>query len=208
MKLLCEALSVEKSFEWFMQSSEFRIWSEAKSSKLWLQGEHCSGKTVILSHILRSLSQPIFRPDEQDVASVFCSFEDSEIAIVASLTFQLLQNSEVRAKIARTKFPISAFEQHEKGNPLQQFWVLLKESIAAVGNSNTPTVLIIDGVDHLKPSARYTFLSNLNKLARDVDIKVLISSEDNSALREALGNYSTIDREKERRSEYNISTTR
>ena len=70
-----------------MDSSEYRVWKQASSAKLWVHGEHGDGKIVLTYYILRSLSLDLRLGDEQDVVSIFCSSKDSEVGVVASLVY-------------------------------------------------------------------------------------------------------------------------
>ena len=153
-----------------------------------------------MSYILGSLSQNTSLLGEQDLVSIFCSGNDSEEGMVASIALQLLQN-KVRAKASQSKFPIPRFQPDDGRSYFNRLlWGLLKMLITA----SPETVLIIDGIDKLYFPVRSSFLDRFGKLENEdatISMRVLISSENNDDIRNALGHYSSIDREKERRGE-------
>lgn len=199
-KQLCESSDIEPSLKWFINSSEYQFWNQADSARLWLLGEHCDGKTVIMSYILKSLSRDTQHVDEKDFASIFCSCDDSEEGVVASLVLQLLQN-KVRAKVSRSRFPISTFQSGDSRAGFNRLlWGLLTTLITA----SRKTVLIIDGIDELDPPIRSSLLNKFGKFEKEVrprGMRVLISSKNTHDIQSALSHYSSIDREKERRGE-------
>ncbi|OBT95600.1 hypothetical protein VE01_05937 [Pseudogymnoascus verrucosus] len=175
MKELCKSSSIRSSVKWLIDSSEYRVWKSASSARLWLHGEHGDGKTVIMSYIFRSLSRYALYPD--GIASVFCSCNDSEEGVVASMALQLLRNKN-RAKDWRLTVPLTKFQPEDGG-----------------------VVLIIDGIDKIDFLVRSSFLDIFNKLEKNprAGIRVLISSEKRDDIQSALRHYPSIDREKERR---------
>lgn len=199
-KQLCKSPDIELSLRWFLDSSEYRLWKSNDSSNLWLHGEHGDGKTVVMSYVLSSLSRDKFQMDEQGIASIFCSCNDSEEGVVASLVLQLLQN-----KGSPSKRPIPTFRPgYERPDFNHLLWGLLKVLIIA----SPGIVLIIDGIDKLELLARTSFLGRLNRLVVDgagmdtYRLRVLISSGYSDYMRSALAYCLRIDREKERRGEW------
>ncbi|KAG8350059.1 hypothetical protein FVEN_g11795 [Fusarium venenatum] len=198
---LCESPDIEQSMAWFIESPEYRVWTGLRSARLWLQGTSGDGKTVIMSYILRSLHQPSLQTDKPDIASAFCSSEDSEAGIVASLATQLLKQNKGRAKAVQTGFPIKKFEQcREPWELTRLLWELLVASVKAT--TQLETVFFVDGIDALYDSVRSSFLRNFNMLQEQVapsPIRVLVSSTVDENTKHTLAHYSSIDREKERR---------
>ncbi|KFZ01516.1 hypothetical protein V500_00731 [Pseudogymnoascus sp. VKM F-4518 (FW-2643)] len=198
-KQLCELCEIGPSLNWFMNSSEYRYWKQGPESRLWQNGEQGDGKTVIMSYILRSQLQETLLVDEGLYhVSIFCSGNDSEEGVAASIAFQLLQYGG-QAKVSRSNFPISNFQLG--GGRLdfnRLLWMLLSRLII-----NSPQViLIIDGIDKLDFPVRSSFLDRFGKLERDVmgsHMRVLISSTNNDGIQNSLSHYSSIDREEERR---------
>jgi Cdc6-like AAA superfamily ATPase len=196
-KELCESSNIEPSLEWFKDNPEFRAWIRAHSAKLWLHGENGDGKTVIMSYVLRRLSR--YTPESEGTASIFCSCNDSEEGVVASIVLQLLRNKD-HAKDSRLTFPITKFQPGD-GRPgfNRLLWGLFARLI-----ETSRVVLIIDGIDKLDFSVRSSFLDKFDLLERDgtrAGIRVLISSKTRDDIQSALRHYSSIDREKERRGE-------
>ncbi|KFY69520.1 hypothetical protein V496_00173 [Pseudogymnoascus sp. VKM F-4515 (FW-2607)] len=196
-KQLCKSPDIKLSLGWFLDSSEYRIWKSASSSNLWLHGEHGDGKTVVMSYVLSSLSRDKFQTDEQGIASIFCSCNDSEEGVVASLVLQLLQN-----KGSPSKLPIPTFRPgYERPDCNHLLWGLLKVLIMA----SPGIVLIIDGIDKLELPARTSFLDRFDKLETGGagmgmhQLRVLISSGNSDHMRSAPSHCLSIDRERERR---------
>jgi Cdc6-like AAA superfamily ATPase len=206
VKQLCETTDIEQSLKWFVESQEYKVWTQASSAKLWVHGEPGDGKTVLMSYILRSLSQGILPAYQQDIASIFCSSNDTEVGIIASLVCQLLKGNKVRAKAAQKYLPITEFEQCEQsGGPRGLLWRLLRLLITATDDSET--VFVIDAIDKLGPHVRSSFLGGFLRVQNDIgaqsaDMRVIISSLMIEDVQSALSNYSRIDREMERRGGY------
>jgi NACHT domain len=203
VKKLCGSSGIGKSLEWLTASSEYQVWNRTGSAKLWLHGVSGDGKTVAMSYVLRCLSQDTLEAKLQDVASVFCSYGDSEMGIVSCLASQLLLKNKDRAKRTRKDFPISKFRQCSgMRDSTQLLWKLLEASITLV--QGFETALIIDGIDKLDSNTRSSFLANLAKFAVKETTRVLVSSKTDKDIQHALNDYSSIDREKERRGELAI----
>ncbi|KAK1237933.1 hypothetical protein MKX08_002512 [Trichoderma sp. CBMAI-0020] len=173
-----ELSDIEESLEWFVKSSEYRVWKQADASKLLIHGQRGDGKTVVMSYVLKSLNLEHQFGRQRDVASIFCSSENSELEMVSSLACQLLQKNNIRTAIARQIAPIPKFDQ---GVHLSDLWNLLK---SVIETTERETIILIDGqeVD-----------------GREIPMRVLISSETRGDIMKEFGHYSTIDREKERR---------
>ncbi|KAI1171350.1 hypothetical protein F4777DRAFT_565724 [Nemania sp. FL0916] len=201
-KQLCQSRDITDSLEWFLESSEYRAWASRVSTKLWLRGEPGDGKTVLITYILQDLSLDVQHGREYDFAAVFCSSEDSESIIIASLASQLLQKNNVRAHAAQMEFPITKFERCNDRDVFKQLlWGLLR--LLAISEDNYAPLLVIDGLDKLSLSTRRSFLGGLNRIEeqdkKDAYMRVLISSQTQEDIKRALTHYLSIDREKERR---------
>lgn len=195
-KELYKSSSIRSSVKWLIDSSEYRVWKSASSARLWLHGEHGDGKTVIMSYILKSLSRYSRYPD--GIASVFCSGNDSEEGVVASMALQLLRNKN-RAKDWRLAFSLKNFQPcYGRLEFNRLLWELLTRLIEDGG-----VVLIIDGIDKLDFSVRSSFLDIFDKIEKNrrAGMRVLISSEIRDDIQSAIGHYPSVDREKERRGE-------
>lgn len=194
-----ESSEIEESLEWFVNSSEYRVWKQADSSKLLIHGQRGDGKTVVMSYVLKSLDLKHQFGRQRDVAAVFCSSENSELEVLSSIVYQLLQKNNIRTKAVRKIAPISKFEPNVQ---LNDVWDLLKCSVTAAVAFET--IFIIDGIDKLDKRVRSSFLDNFNRIEREIDIKsirmrILFSSETIDDIMSKLAHYSVIDREKERR---------
>ncbi|XEU94786.1 hypothetical protein FSHL1_000070 [Fusarium sambucinum] len=201
VKQLCELPDIEQDMAWLIESQEYRVWKRSSSAKLWLQGTPGDGKTVIMSYILRSLRQTPLQTDRLDIASIFCSSEDSEAGIVASLVTQLLEKNKDRAKAVQIKFPITELEECGKSlKSTQPLWKLLVASVKAT--TQLEAVFLVDGIDELDADVRSSFLENFHMLEEQVaptSLRVLIYSKVGKDTERVFAHYSTIDREKERR---------
>lgn len=193
-----ESSDIEESLEWFVNSSEYRVWKQAHSSKLLIHGQRGDGKTVVMSYVLKCLDLEHQFGRQRDVASIFCSSMNSELEMVSSLVCQLLPKNNIRTTVARQIFPIPKLEQ---GVHLSNLWNLLKSIIETTEHE---IILLIDGIDKLDERVRSSFLRNFHQIGPEVDgtkipMRVLISSETRGDIMEEFAHYSTIDRENERR---------
>lgn len=194
-KKLFESSNIEPSLKWFKDSTEYANWRVAEGAKLWLHGERGDGKTVIMSYILTNPSH------KRNSASIFCTFNDSEEGMVASIVLQLLRNEDF-AKAYQSEFPNSRIRL--SGGPLgfiHNLWVLLTSLI----RHSSCLSLIIDGIDILDSTVRSSFLGRLGTLQNElkrINFRVLISSTKTDEIQSALSHYQGIDREKGRRGEY------
>jgi Cdc6-like AAA superfamily ATPase len=158
-----ESSDLEESLEWFVNSSEYRVWKQADSSKLLIHGQSGDGKTVVMSYVLKSLDLEHQFARQRDIASIFCSSENSELEMVSSLTCQLLQKNNIRTTVARRTVPISKIEQ---GVQLSDLWNLLKSIIET---TELETILLIGGIDKLDERVRSSFLRNFHQIGQEVD---------------------------------------
>lgn len=151
-----------------------------------------------MSYIRRSLLQDTIHASKKDLVSIFCTCNDSEEGVVASIALQLLQ-SKVRAKVLQSELPLLRFQLCDKRLDINRhLWGLLSMLIRA----SPDIVVIIDGIDKLDSAVRSSFLDRFGKLEEEaaiIGMQVLISSEKNDDIQSALSHYSSIDREKERR---------
>jgi hypothetical protein len=155
--------------------------------------------------VLKSLKKR-YHPKEWDVASIFCSSNDSEVGLVTSLAFQLIKTNDDRAQVVQAKMPITNIQKDERID--QEFernmWQLLATSIMA--GPNYETIIIIDGLDTLSVHKRSSFLDNFLKIQKHVQqsttIRVFISSRTYPDIEEALAHYSSIEKDKERKGKH------
>lgn len=194
-----ESSEFEESLEWFVNSSEYRVWKQAHSSKLLIHGQRGNGKTVVMSYVLKCLDLEHQFGWQRDVATIFCSSESSELEVLlSSIVYQLLQKNNIRTTVARHAFPIPKLEQ---GVHLNDLWNLLKSIIETTEHE---TIILIDGIDKLDERVRSSFLRNFHQIGQEVNgtkipMRVLISSETRGDIIKEFAHYSNIDREKERR---------
>jgi Cdc6-like AAA superfamily ATPase len=183
------------------------MWKEKEQCTfLWLHGRPGDGKTITASYVIKNLWRHYGYAKDWDIASIFCSRDDCETGLVASLAFQLIQKNYLRAQVAQTKIPITNFQGNRLSDkePIRELWLLLEASIVAA--SAYETVVIIDRVDVLRPDIRSSFLSNLVGLEKRIQsktiIRVLISSRPYRDIGQTLAHYSSIEKGKERKGEY------
>jgi Cdc6-like AAA superfamily ATPase len=183
-----------------MDSFEYNQFRGSYSGRLWLHGEQGDGKTVIMSYVLRNLSSNHHYTDKEDIASIFCSCNDSEEGVVASIAIQLLKN-KFRPNAPLSNFPVSTFQP---GHGRLDFNHLLWRLLTGLIRANPTAIFIIDGIDKLNFPVRSSFLDRFCKFEEELastKMRVLISSEKKDDIQNALSHFSSIDREKERRGE-------
>ncbi|KAF5025153.1 hypothetical protein F66182_2728 [Fusarium sp. NRRL 66182] len=88
----------EASAEWILNREEFGAWlSSPASSFLWLNGTQGSGKSVIVSKIIRVIQETILEPGISALAYHYCRFSNSSslspYSLVGSIIGQLLKQS-------------------------------------------------------------------------------------------------------------------
>ncbi|RDW84011.1 uncharacterized protein DSM5745_04337 [Aspergillus mulundensis] len=189
----------EEPLEWFISSLEFQVWQrEDGPALLWLHGLPSSGKTVIMSYVLARLPRYLGHKNNFDSAAAFCNCYYSEELVVASLVLQLAETRNDAQGIMATAKPMPP--SPTQTDLVQYLWSLLTCMITEAPLRET--ILLLDGIDHLKPDVRASFLQNFRRLERQAHssatIRVLCTSKPYPDLQEALSHYVSIDRERER----------
>lgn len=135
-----------------------------------------------------------------DFATISCSGDQSENAILASLIHQLASKSKIRA---RSTGPIlKSFDDSICGAKLSNhLWRLLETMVK--GAPDCETVFLLDDIDRLENDTRPTFIRKLleleeNATASGAVIRVLVSSRSFSNIQETLGRFKHIRPNKER----------
>lgn len=199
---LREIPHLESSLEWFLKDPEYLRWSGGTPwSFLWLHGGPGAGKTVIMSYLLHELPKKFGYADHWDIAAAFCRPGDTELGLVASLAFQLLEN---RVQDMQRVLPLSELVQ-DPSIDVRQIWMLLDAAISEC--SNRDTLFLIDGVDALENDDRASFLKNLDCFGNRINlfasatakVRVLISSRSYADLSDMFGELPNIEPGRERR---------
>lgn len=183
-----------------MDSVEYEKFAKLYSRRLWLHGEHGDGKTIIMSYVLINLPWNRLYAEKENIASIFCSRNDSEEGVVASIAIQLLKN-KFHPNTPLSNFPISRFQP---GHGRLDFNHLLWRLLTGLIRANPQAIFIIDGIDKLNFPVRSSFLDRFYRFEEELGstrMRVLISSDKNDDIQNALSYFPSIDRERERRGE-------
>lgn len=197
----CGDPATKKSLEWLTKSPEYEMWENSKDgASLWLHGPPGNGKTFAAAYILKNPTRPLIYTKKRVVASIFCSSNDSDLGLVTSLALQLIPDNEDQIYTFQNNMAITKSQKYSQTTERLgiYIWKLLETLIMA--RSKDEVVIIIDGIDQLRPSLRTAFLENFcaleTKLERSVVIRTLISSRQYPDIKGILGHYPMIERDK------------
>ena len=134
---------------WFLESSEFKEWSNRCPSTLWCPGIPGSGKTIIASLVVDHLTEAKGYNDNVGIAYVYCSYLDqyqqTAVNLVGAMLRQLLVKKIEKAGDISGEV-LSIYQRHSQGRTrplLRELTDLLVGQLAIYER----TYLIIDALD-------------------------------------------------------------
>lgn len=199
-----------RDFEWFFESPEFVQWQSHNSEFLWLFGIPDSGKTVLSLLLWDRLRLNRRFNNRDDLLVFFCpptntmdpTPEMQIVRILSTLLGQLLRMSSKRLELVAKECPFPHV-QSQKVPCLDDLWEIFSTSVTVL--LERKITIIIDGIDAVRSQeARQSFLNNLKVLRAEVisrgvaGFKIFIASRPFEDIKEELGDFLSIEKDKER----------
>ncbi|KAH7411469.1 hypothetical protein BKA64DRAFT_704576 [Cadophora sp. MPI-SDFR-AT-0126] len=178
--------------DWFLSCKEFANWRESKSSLLWLSGFPGSGKTILMSTLIDFIQKDHDTKHQALLAYFYCDFRNPETRDPLNLAGSLL--AQICFKIGSYPASLdSAFDRCKlSGSPYDKRISLgiITEIFLEITSERCVTVLV-DGLDECEK--RQDILDFFQKLGTKRSyLNVLISSRDETDIREALSDFQRI----------------
>ncbi|KAI2617477.1 hypothetical protein GGR54DRAFT_208663 [Hypoxylon sp. NC1633] len=177
--------------EWFLQSEQYHEWRDRGGSNLWLSGFPGSGKTVLLSTIIRDLTiwaqQDKGRPA---IAYFYCDFRNSGTQYLANLlgsvVRQVILNDGHIPNMLEEAFRLST----ASGMYRKPQAPLLLETLQLI-TSETRVILLVDALDEIENREEsLSFFKHASAKMANVDL--LVTSRDEQTIRQSLVGFHNI----------------
>ncbi|KAK6507948.1 hypothetical protein TWF481_006367 [Arthrobotrys musiformis] len=180
--------------EWFSGRAEYQRWKNTQGSRLWLSGIPGAGKTIMVSSIIKSVTDDL--EDDEAVVFHYCDFKSQDSQALENILCSLIRQSSVQSAAA---FEIlrNLYHKHHTDESAASFLkdsgVDLIDTLAQISKSYASLIIIIDGLDEC---------INRDELIRQLDqlvntqpsrIKVLFSSRPEPDIENALFTYDRIE---------------
>lgn len=163
----------EATAQWFLDSPEFREWSDGSAKVLFCPGIPGAGKTmmtaVAIEHLLNSLSS-----GDVGIAYIFSSYKAQHEQGVGSLMASLVKQLAWSCSETMTAV-VKLFEQHSKrgrGTLIDELGSMLA---AACGRCST-VYIIVDALDECPSTVRSEFVEKLYGLQAKGNTRLLFTS--------------------------------
>jgi hypothetical protein len=175
--------------DWFLTCKEFDNWKQTDHSFLWLSGFPGSGKTILMSTLIDYLQQRTEENDHGLFAYFYCDFRNPETrdplnlagSLLAQICFKLRSFPEsLEAAFERCKISQSPYGRRTNLDTIT-------EVLIEVASEHRVTILV-DGLDECE--RRRDILRFFRHLGlKGLHINILVSSRDESDIRETLSNF-------------------
>ncbi|KAJ4223297.1 hypothetical protein NW759_005932 [Fusarium solani] len=171
--------------EWLQNGQDFQEWSKDRNSILWLTGPPGSGKTIMMSHIIESMTY--HTPDDEYepvYAFVYCNFRNPDTQDLVNIMGAILGQICTQMR----HFPQELQSSFQKST--EQGWgqpptVEMISKVIKVLSTKRRAYLFIDGIDEVEdPKTLAEILVSLPDSSSRIN--VLVSSRNDVAIQRAL----------------------
>jgi hypothetical protein len=159
--------------QWFLQDTMFQEWDRSKDATLFCPGVPGAGKTImaalVVNHLLRSQHLP-----NEPVAFIYCNYkrqsEQSGKHMISSILRQIVDI------------------HHEVPNPVQDFYKChitkrstpssdeTRQIVEVVSRDLQRLTIVVDALDECETRARQEFLSAVDTLRGQCEVRILATS--------------------------------
>ena len=191
----------EGTCEWISRSQEFDDWLADSEPILWIRGAAGVGKTVLAKFVYRQLSElvsgdgspPIVeelpwafkigksQPVSFQVLAYFLdsgsSVRNSGLSVLQSLLYHVLSTDQ---KLFRYIHGKNIFHRPQQGD-FGQYVELLRAVLQDPSLSGT--VIVLDALDECEEASRSLLIKNLKTIASQSNVKMLVTSRSDSAVK-------------------------
>lgn len=178
--------------QWLLENAEFTKFSATDASEdqlLWIYAKPGAGKTVLASYLIEYYRKRATTHMSNTVLYFFCKNLDedknSDIAIIRSLLYQLLQSIENRVDYRALSDDLGTAID-ESGKQRAMDFVTMWQLFTAHISKLPQPVIILDALDECRGPK--TLVQNLTNLSKSNGIKVILTSRKEFYLSKMLAN--------------------
>ncbi|KAI0181782.1 hypothetical protein GGR52DRAFT_55354 [Hypoxylon sp. FL1284] len=172
--------------QWFLESTDFQDWRDQPGRNLWLSGFPGSGKTILLSNVIRHLMLWTEQDTAQRpaIAYFYCDFRNSKSQsltnLLGSIICQALRKYGTIPSLVEEAFDSSASGGHTR-EPRVPF---LLEALELISRENRLMVLI-DALDEIEDRAEsLDFFKDVHSTVKNISF--LVTSREEKDIRQNL----------------------
>ncbi|KAH6894746.1 hypothetical protein B0T10DRAFT_481038 [Thelonectria olida] len=172
--------------KWFLQSKDFRTWSEGSESRdalLWLSGLPGFGKTVMMSHAIDVVAGEIGQLDDKAIyAFAYCDFRDPDSQDMVNILGTVLTQLCAQLKYLPAKLLCEYQSSTEQGQGTRPTIKLMHEAIESLAKKRR-VYLFVDALDEVA-DCRSLAQSLVSLVDSASTIRIMATSRNEAGIRQ------------------------
>jgi Cdc6-like AAA superfamily ATPase len=159
--------------QWFLQDAKFQGWDQLKDATLFCPGIPGAGKTImaalVIDHLLRSQHVA-----DEPVTFIYCNYERQSEQTAKHMLFSILrQITDIQPGVPKLVQDFYTFHNTKRTTPSSDE---IKQVVEAVSKNLRGLTIIVDALDECEIRARQEFLSAVEALRRQCEVRLLATS--------------------------------
>jgi hypothetical protein len=159
--------------QWFLQNTKFQEWDRSKDATLFCPGIPGAGKTImaalVIDHLLRSQHVA-----DEPVTFIYCNYKrQSEQSAKHMLSSILRQIIDIQPGVPKLVQEFYTFHTTRRTTPS---FDEIEQVIESVSKDLRGLTIIVDALDECETRARQDFLSAVETLRRQCEVRLLATS--------------------------------
>jgi Cdc6-like AAA superfamily ATPase len=159
--------------QWFLQDSMFQRWEQSKGATLFCPGIPGAGKTIMAALVIDNLLRSQHVADEP-VTFIYCNYKrQSEQSAKHMLSSILRQIIDIRSVVPKLVQDFHTSHTTKKTTPS---FGEIREVLEAVSKDLQGLTIVVDALDECEKPAREVFLSAVETLRKQCEVRLLATS--------------------------------
>lgn len=157
---------------WFVEDPKFEAWKRSKNTTLFCPGVPGAGKTTMAALIIDHLQSQ--HTDKEPVTFIYCDYkrqsEQSAEHMLSALLRQIIESQPAVPKDVQDSYITPT------GKEVTPSWEKVKQILGTASKNLHALTVVIDALDECERKAREDFLTAVEDLRKQCDIRLLATS--------------------------------
>jgi Cdc6-like AAA superfamily ATPase len=159
--------------QWFLQDTKFQEWNRSKDATLFCPGIPGAGKTIMAALVIDHLLRTQHVADEP-VTFIYCNYKrQSEQSVKHMLSSILRQIIDIQPRVPELVQDFYTSHTTKRTTPLPDE---IEQVLEAASKGLQRLTIIVDALDECETRARQVFLSAVETLRRQCEVRLLATS--------------------------------